>query len=117
MLACELPADKRADPLDCLLSLSEFSGPGLPDVPHPIPYFERNLDSHGAGLLGEAGRVAEQHFVIAHLNQQWRQAMQLGVDRRCQRGLGVGGSQIIAGRELQPFARNQWIDLGTTIDR
>src|SRR5437773_10948667 len=51
---------------------------GLEDVGHLRGDVERDLDVGGGSLLREADGVVEEHLVRSGLDDQWRQAGQVG---------------------------------------
>jgi len=54
---------------------------GLEDVRHPRGDVEGDLDVGGGGLAGEADGVVEEDLVGSGLDDQGRQARQIGEDR------------------------------------
>src|SRR5229473_4354179 len=65
-----------------------------PDMDHLRPDLELDMHIGGAGQFGEADRVVEQRFGGADLDQQRRQASEIGVERRRERRARIGAVQI-----------------------
>src|SRR5271154_3520564 len=55
-----------------------------PDVDHLLPYLKACIHAGLLGAFGKPGRIIEQHFGGADENQNGRQALEIGVERRCQ---------------------------------
>ena len=91
--------DEGADLLDRLLGLGHISGVGLPDMPHAIPDFQCRVDAGLACTLRQADRVAQEDFTIANLNEQRRQAAQIGIDGRNERLDWIVAGDIQAGMQ------------------
>ena len=83
--------DKLADNVDGLLALGQEAREHLPDVDHFRPDFELDLNARGLRTIGDAVRVIEQGLGVADLDQQGRQAFQIGIERgkRCARILAL----------------------------
>ena len=84
----------------------------MPDVRHFVPNLERDVDTRGASLFGEARRVVQQRLGVADLQQQRRQAAEVGMQRGGQRTLRVGVAQIELRHAEQPFFLHHGIDRG-----
>ena len=74
--------EPAADPLDRLIGLGQQAGERVPDVRHQVPDFQRDIDPGGTCLRGEPGRVVKDHLSAAGLDQDRRQPVQAGVQRR-----------------------------------
>src|SRR5258707_10147362 len=65
-------------------------------VRHSHPYVQPGVDAGGNGALDIAPRIVEQHFVVSHVNTDWRQAAEGGMERRSLRVLRISPAQIRA---------------------
>jgi hypothetical protein len=74
-------SNERRDLAVCPASLWEERGAGLEHVHHPGPDNSLLLDARRADTLAEPDGVVEEDFVIAHVDQQRRQAVQVGEQR------------------------------------
>src|SRR5229473_4852182 len=68
-----------------------------PDMDHLRPDLEFDAHVGGAGQPGEADRIVEQRLGGTDLDQQRRQAREIGIERRRERRAGIGAVQIEAG--------------------
>ena len=84
---------------------------GLEDVGHPGGDVECDLDVDGGGLVREAEGVVEENLVRSGLDEQGRQAGQVGEDRADQGKSGVVSRRVIADSGLEVFPAEQRIDL------
>src|SRR5215472_1475693 len=74
-------AQPAADALDGLVSLGKKPGEGVPAMRHLVPHLQRDLDAGGAGPGGQPGGVVEEDLGVADVDEDRRQAPQVGVDR------------------------------------
>src|SRR5713101_8446739 len=88
-LGCE-----GSDGAKCLSSSVETVYVGDESMRHSHPYVQRGVDTRRDGALHVAARVVEQHFVVSNVHADWRQAAQITVQRRRQRILRIGLTQI-----------------------
>ena len=79
--------DELTDAVDRLLTLGEDLREHVPHVNHLGPHLDLNVHSGGFCALGRSGRIIEQNFRIANLNQKRGQARKIGEDWRNQRRL------------------------------
>ena len=66
----------------------------VPDMDHLGPDLEADADIRSAGGPGEAQRVVEQGLGGPDLNEERREAPEVGIDRRRQRRTRVGVAEI-----------------------
>jgi hypothetical protein len=66
----------------------------LPDMEHHRPDAQLHQHAGGARLLRQAQRIVAQHLVLADMNHQRRQAVQVTEQRRSQRLRRVGAGQV-----------------------
>ena len=76
-------------------------GEGLEDVGHPGGDVERDLDVGGGGPLGEADGVVEENLVSSGLDDQGRQAGQVGEYRADEAESGVLSRRIVGDSGLE----------------
>src|SRR6266566_9607364 len=76
---------------------------GLEDVRHPRGDVEGDLHVGDGGLPGEADGVVEENFVRSGLDDQRRQAGQVGEDRADEAESGVVPRGVVGGRGLERF--------------
>src|SRR5882762_5037225 len=88
-LGCE-----GSDGAECLSSSVEPAHSGDESMRHSQPYVQRGVDARRDGTLHVTARVVEQHFVVSNVNADWRQAAQITEQRRRQRILRIGLTQI-----------------------
>ena len=62
---------------------------------HARPDFEFDLASRPAHPLGHSHRVVAQDLVAADLNQSWRQAAGIAIERRDIGIAGIGAAEIL----------------------
>ena len=79
----------------------EDRGIVLEDVGHPRGDVERDLDVGGGGLLREADGVVEENLVTSGLDDQGRQAGQVGEDRADQAKSGVLSRRVVGDSGLE----------------
>src|SRR5262249_45754140 len=72
------------------------------DVEYPWPLMQRHIHTVGARPIRQPARVVEQDFIVADLDQQWRQAAQVAIDRRGEGVAPAGSAQIGPARPLGP---------------
>ena len=84
---------------------------GLEDVGHPRGDVERDLDVGGDGLLREADGVVEENLVRSGLDDQGRQAGQVGEDGADEAKGGVLSRRIVGDSGLEGFPAEQRVDL------
>ena len=77
---------------------------GLEDVGHPRGDVERDLDVGGGGLSREADGVVEENLVSSGLDDQGRQAGQVGEDGADEAKSGVLSRRVVgdSGLEVLP---------------
>ena len=51
----------------------------LEDMDHAVPDFQINIDAGGARLVGKHDGIVQYGFSVADLDQQWRQALEVGI--------------------------------------
>jgi len=71
-----------SDSINCLLPFGQQFGEYVPHVDHFGPHFQGDIDARGFGTFCDTGRVIEQNFGVADVNQQRRQPAQIGIKRR-----------------------------------
>src|SRR5215207_6251944 len=74
---------------------------GLEDVGHPGGDVEGDLDIGGGGLSGEADGVVEENLVTSGLDDQGRQAGQLGEYRTDEAKSGILSRRIVGDSGLE----------------
>jgi hypothetical protein len=84
---------------------------GLEDVGHPGGDVERDLDVGGGGLSREADGVVEENLVSSGLDDQGRQAGQVGEYRADEAKSGVLSRRIVGDSGLECFSADQRVDL------
>ena len=84
---------------------------GLKDVGHPRGDVERDLDVGGGALSREADGVVEENLVSSGLDDQGRQAGQVGEYGADQAKSGVLSSRIVGDSGLKRFSAHQGVDL------
>src|SRR5690348_7922698 len=84
---------------------------GLEDVGHVWGDVERDLDVGGGGLLREADGVVEENLVSSGLNDQGRQAGQVGENGADEPKSGVASRGVVRDSGLEGFPAEQWVDL------
>ena len=106
LLSC-LAADEVADLDAAVAPFGEYRGEQREDVQLVGPDREPRIDARGMHLLGDADGVIEQRLGRADLHQGRRQALQVGMQRRGERRLGILAVEIHlghpqAGRPSEP---------------
>ena len=86
----------------------------LEDVRHPGGDVEGDLDVGGGGLPREADGVVEENLVRSRLNDQGRQAGQVGEDRADEAKSGVLSRRVVGdpGLEVLPAEQRVGLALG-----
>ena len=84
---------------------------GLEDVGHFRGDVERDLDVGGGGLSREADRVVEENLVTSGLDDQGRQAGQVGEYGADEPKSGVLSRRIVGDSGLEGFPADQRIGL------
>ena len=84
---------------------------GLEDVRHPRGDVEGDLDVGGGGLSREADGVVEENLVRSGLDDQGRQAGQVGEYRADEAQSGVLSRRIVGDPGLEVFPAHQHVDL------
>jgi len=84
---------------------------GLEDVRHPRGDVEGDLDVGGGGLLREADGVVEENLVSSGLDDQGRQAGQVGEDGADEAKRGVLSRRVVRDSGLEGFQAEQRVDL------
>ena len=84
---------------------------GLEDVRHPRGDVEGDLDVGGGGLSREADGVVEENLVSSGLDDQGRQAGQIGEDRADEAESGVLSRRVVGDSGLEVFSAHQRVDL------
>src|SRR5437016_11113684 len=77
---------------------------GLEDVGHPWGDVERDLEIGGGGLSREADGVVEENLVSSGLDDQWRQAGEVGEYGADEGESGVLSRCVVANSGLEGFA-------------
>src|SRR3954468_23416194 len=80
---------------------------GLEDVGHPRGDLERDLDVGAGGLLREADGVVEENLVTSGLDDQGRQAGQIGEYRADEAKSGVSSRGVVGDSGLEAFSAHQ----------
>src|SRR5258706_15332732 len=80
---------------------------GLEDVRHPGGDVEGDLDVGGGGLLREADGVVEEYLVSSGLDDQRRQAGQVGEYGADDAESGVLSRRVVGDSGLEGFAAEQ----------
>ncbi len=78
---------------------------------HPGGDVERDLDVGAGGLLREADGVVEEHLVSSGLDDQGRQAGQVGEYGADEAKSGVLSRRVVGDSGLEGFPAEQWVDL------
>jgi hypothetical protein len=68
----------------------------LPGMGNNRPDLQIDGNAGGAGAFGEASRIIEKHFVRAHVDEQGREAGEIGVKRGGERISRIGVAEIVA---------------------
>src|SRR5438445_12977675 len=76
--AREMRRQELSGSVQCSGRVVKHRGIGLEDVGHPRGDVERDLDVGGGGLSREANGVVEENLVTSGLDDQGRQAGQVG---------------------------------------
>src|SRR6202011_1912020 len=84
---------------------------GLEDVRHPGGDVEGDLDVGGGGWSREADGVVEENLVSSSLDDQGRQAGQIGEYRADEAKSGVLSRRIVGDSGLEVFSAHQRVDL------
>ena len=84
---------------------------GLENVWHAGGDVERDLDVGAGGPPREADRVIEENLVSSGLDDQGRQARQVGEHGADQPGSGVVSGRVVGDPGLQVFPAQQRVDL------
>src|SRR6202035_356525 len=84
---------------------------GLEDVGHPRGDVERDLDVGGGGLSREADGVVEENLVSSGLDDQGRQAGQVGEDGADEANNGVLSRRVVGDSGLEEVPAEERIDL------
>src|SRR6266700_2794833 len=61
-----------------------------------LPDFQCDENTRSAGAFGEPRGIVAQDFVRAYVNEKWREAGEIGIERRCERIAWIGVAEIIA---------------------
>src|SRR4051794_14277692 len=84
---------------------------GLEDMGHPRDDVEGDLDVGGGGLLRETERVVEENFVSSGLDDQGRQAGQVGEYGADEAKSGLLSRRVVGDSGLEEFPAEQWVDV------
>ena len=106
-----MAAQEVAESLHRLARLGERALAGE-DVPEARPHLQRGVHAGGAGARHQPPRVVQQQLVLAHLDEERRQAAQVGVERRGEGVAGVSVTQLLARLEVEPLGREARVDAG-----
>ena len=74
--------DEFADLFDRLLAFRQTRRRQMPHVRHLVPDLQGGIDTRLLRFIGEAGRIVEQRFGIADLDEQRGKVVEIGVERR-----------------------------------
>src|SRR5882672_9694899 len=85
----------------------EDRGIGLEDVGHPTGDVEDDLDVGGDGLTREADGVVEENLVTSGLDDQGRQAGQVGEYGADEAESGVLSGRVVGDSGLEVFSAHQ----------
>jgi hypothetical protein len=80
-------------------------------VGHPRGDVEHDLDVGGGGLLREAQGVIEENLVTSGLDDQGRQAGQVGEDGADEAKCGVLSRRVVGDSGLEELPAEQRVDL------
>jgi hypothetical protein len=83
----------------------------LEDVGHPRGDLQRDLDVGGGGLSREADCVVKEDLVTSGLDDQGRQARQVGEDGADETKSGVLSRRVVGDAGLEGFPAEQRVDL------
>src|ERR1700738_832387 len=89
---------------------------GLKDVGHLRGDFERDLDVGGGGLPREADGVVEENLVTSALDDEGRQAGQVGEYGADEVEGGVLSGRIVGDPGLESFPAEQRVELAPAVD-
>src|SRR5260370_13061481 len=90
--------------VQCSGPFVEDRSEGLEYVRHPRSDVEHNLDVGGGGLVREADCVVEEYLVSSDLDDQGRQAGQIGEYRADEANSSVLSRRIVADSGLEAFS-------------
>ncbi len=90
---------------------------GLEDVGHPRGDVEGDLDVGAGGLLREADGVVEENLVASGLDDQGRQAGQVGENRADEVESGVLSRHIVGDSGSEGFSAEQRVELAPGVHR
>ena len=82
----------------------------MPHVDHLWPHLELDSDARRFRAIGETVRIIEQGLGLAYLDQQRRQAFQVGIERRGERRTRIFACQIGRSHPDQTLVLNDRID-------
>ena len=68
----------------------------LPGMRDDRPDFQFDENTRSAGAFGEPRGIVAQDFVRAYVNEKWREAGEIGIERRRERIAWIGVAEIIA---------------------
>ena len=88
-----------------------WAGP-VPDVDHGGPLLDRRRHAGRQGTPAEHERVVQQDLVAAYLDQQGREIVQVGEERRDQRRLAIATAHVGLRHELDALASDDRIGAG-----
>src|SRR5438128_10881040 len=108
--AGEMRRQELSGSVQCSGRFVEDRMEGLEAVRHPRGDVEGDLDVGGGGLLREADGVVEENLVSSGLDDQGRQAGQIGEYRADEAKSGVSSRRIVGDSGLKEFSAHQRVD-------
>src|SRR6266568_6956222 len=109
--AGEMRRQELSGSVQCSGRFVKQRGIGLEDVGYPRGDVERDLDVRGGGLSREAKGVVEENLVTSGLDDQGRQAGQVGEYGTDQAKCGVLSLRIVGDAGFEEFPAEQRVDV------